>query len=92
MEKSYCTRCGRRLQEFQIILEMNKKNQARQTAEGEAVRELNHAQNNSTDGVSPVFLKSRKHFFDIYIYIYIYIYFYENFRTQTLCIASTIID
>lgn len=25
MEKSYCTRCGRRLQEFQIILEMNKK-------------------------------------------------------------------
>lgn len=62
MEKSYCTRCGRRLQEFQIILEMNKKNQARQTAEWEAVRELNHAQNNGTDGVSPVFVKSRKTF------------------------------
>lgn len=25
MEKSYCTRCGHRLQEFQLILEMHKK-------------------------------------------------------------------
>lgn len=25
MEKSYCTRCGHRLQELQIILEMHKK-------------------------------------------------------------------
>lgn len=75
MEKSYCTRCGRRLQEFQIILEMNKKNQARQTAEGEAVRELNHAQNNGTDGVSPVFVIP-ENISLIYVFIYMCIYIF----------------
>lgn len=49
MEKSYCTRCGHRLQEFQIILEMHKKNRIfrqlkeKVSAPGE--------DNNDTDGV-----------------------------------------